>query len=44
MFSLGADSRLYNEGPRRAEIELRESLETVVEDDREQMAVSSVGS
>jgi hypothetical protein len=34
VFSLGSAPRLYNEDPRPAErIELRESLETAVEDD-----------
>jgi hypothetical protein len=33
VFSVGADPRLYNEDPRPAEIESRESLETTVEDD-----------
>jgi hypothetical protein len=33
LFSVGADPRLYNEDPRPADIELRESLEMVVEDD-----------
>jgi hypothetical protein len=32
-FSDGDSPRLYNEDPRPAEIELRESLETAVEDD-----------
>jgi hypothetical protein len=31
VFSVGAAPRLYNEDPRAAEIELRESLETAVE-------------
>jgi hypothetical protein len=31
VFSVGSTSRLYNEDPRPAEIELRESLQTVVE-------------
>jgi hypothetical protein len=34
VFSVGADQRLYNEDPRLAEIELREILETAVEDDK----------
>jgi hypothetical protein len=33
VFSVGSDPRLYNEDPRLAEIELRVSLETAVEDD-----------
>jgi hypothetical protein len=33
VFSVGADPRLYNEDLRPAEIELRESLETAVEND-----------
>jgi hypothetical protein len=33
VFSVGSDPRLYNEDPRPAEIELRESLEMPVEDD-----------
>jgi hypothetical protein len=33
VFSVGSAPRLYNEDPRRAESELRESLETAVEDD-----------
>jgi hypothetical protein len=33
VFSVGADPRLYNEDPRPAEIKLRESLETAIEDD-----------
>jgi hypothetical protein len=33
VFSVGSDPRLYNEDPRPAEIELRESLEMTVEDD-----------
>jgi hypothetical protein len=32
-FSAGSDPRLYNEDPRPAEIELKESLESAVEDD-----------
>jgi hypothetical protein len=41
MFSIGSDPRLYNEDPRAAEIELRESLEAAVEDDWVQIAKSS---
>jgi hypothetical protein len=33
VFSLGSAPRLYNENPRPAEIEMRESLEAAVEDD-----------
>jgi hypothetical protein len=33
MFSVGSDSRLYNEDSRPVEIDLRESLETAVEGD-----------
>jgi hypothetical protein len=33
VFSVGFDPRLYNKGPRPAEIELRESLETAVAGD-----------
>jgi hypothetical protein len=33
VFSVGSDLRLYNEDPRPTELELRESLETPVEDD-----------
>jgi hypothetical protein len=33
VFSVVSDPRLYNEDPRPAELELRESLETEVEDD-----------
>jgi hypothetical protein len=33
VFSVGAYPRIYNEDPRPAEIELRESLEAAVEDD-----------
>jgi hypothetical protein len=33
VFSVGSDPRLYNGDPRPAEIELKESLETAVEDD-----------
>jgi hypothetical protein len=33
VFSVGSDPRLYNQDPRQAEIELRESLEAEVEDD-----------
>jgi hypothetical protein len=33
MFSVESVPRLYNEGPRSAELQLRESLETAVEDD-----------
>jgi hypothetical protein len=33
VFSVGAEGRLYNEDPKPAEIELRESLKTAVEDD-----------
>jgi hypothetical protein len=33
VFSVGSAPRLYNEDPRPAEIELRESLETRVDDD-----------
>jgi hypothetical protein len=33
VFSVGSTPRLYNEDPKPAEIELRESLETAVEDD-----------
>jgi hypothetical protein len=38
----GSAPRLYNKDPRPAEEWLRESLETVVEDDWEEMATSSV--
>jgi hypothetical protein len=33
VFSVGSYSRLYNKDPKTAESELRESLETAVEDD-----------
>jgi hypothetical protein len=33
VFSVISDPRLYNEDPRPAEIELRQSLEMAVEDD-----------
>jgi hypothetical protein len=33
VFSVGSNPRLYNEDPWPAEIELRKSLETAVEDD-----------
>jgi hypothetical protein len=33
VFSVGSAPRLYNEDPRPAEIELRDPLETAVEDD-----------
>jgi hypothetical protein len=33
VFSVGSDPRLYNKDPRPAELELRKSLEMVVEDD-----------
>jgi hypothetical protein len=33
VFSAEFDPRLYNENPRLTELELRESLETAVEDD-----------
>jgi hypothetical protein len=33
VFSVGPDSRLYNEDPRSAEINLKESLKMAVEDD-----------
>jgi hypothetical protein len=33
VFSVGSAPRLYNEDPRPAELELRESLEIAVEDD-----------
>jgi hypothetical protein len=33
VFSVGSDLRLYKEDPKPAESELRESLETAVEDD-----------
>jgi hypothetical protein len=32
VFSVGFDPRLHKEDPRPAELEMRESLETVVED------------
>jgi hypothetical protein len=35
VLSVGADPRLYNEDPEPAERELREYLETAVEDDGE---------
>jgi hypothetical protein len=33
VFSVGSVPRLYNEDPRPAELELRESLETAIEDE-----------
>jgi hypothetical protein len=33
VFSFGSDQRLYNEVSRPSDLELRESLETAVEDD-----------
>jgi hypothetical protein len=33
VFSVGSDPRLYDEDPRPAEVEFRESLESAVEDD-----------
>jgi hypothetical protein len=33
VFSVGADLRLYNEDPRAAERNLRESLEIAIKDD-----------
>jgi hypothetical protein len=38
VFSVGSAPRLYNEDPRPAEIELRESPEIAVEDDSEEIA------
>jgi hypothetical protein len=43
MFSIGSAPRLYNEVPRPAEIELRESLEIAVEDNWVQMARKELG-
>jgi hypothetical protein len=42
VFSVGANTRLYKEDPRSAEIELRETLETEVKDDSEENATNSV--
>jgi hypothetical protein len=42
VFSVESAPRLYNGDPRPAEWELRESLETAVEDDWEEMPMSSV--
>jgi hypothetical protein len=41
VFYFGSAPRLHNEDPKPAEKELRESLETAVEDDWEEMATSS---
>jgi hypothetical protein len=38
VFSVGSVPRLHNEYPSSAEIQVRESLEVAVEDDREEMA------
>jgi hypothetical protein len=43
VFSVGSAPRLYNEDPRPAEEQLRESLETAVEDVGEQMARKVLG-
>jgi hypothetical protein len=43
VFSGGADPRLYNEDYRPAESELRESLETAVKNDGEEMASKELG-
>jgi hypothetical protein len=41
VISVESDPRLYKEYPRPAEIELRVSLETAVEDDSEEVATGS---
>jgi hypothetical protein len=38
VFSVGSSPRLYDEDPKPAEIKLRKSLETAVEDDWEEVA------
>jgi hypothetical protein len=43
VFSVGSDMWLYNENPRPADIELRESPETAVEDECEEMARKELG-
>jgi hypothetical protein len=43
VFSVGSIPKLYNEDPRLAEIELRESLESAVENDGEEMARKELG-
>jgi hypothetical protein len=43
MFSVRADPRLYNEDPRAAELELRESLETAIGDNGEEMSRKELG-
>jgi hypothetical protein len=42
VFSVGSAPGLYKEDPSPAKIELRESLQTAVEDDLEEMTTSSV--
>jgi hypothetical protein len=42
VFSVGADPRPYNEDPRPAELELKESLEMAVEDGQEEMAIRNL--
>jgi hypothetical protein len=42
VFYIGSAPRLYNEDPRPAETELRESLEMADEDDWEEMVTISV--
>jgi hypothetical protein len=42
VFSVGSTPRLHNEDSRPAEIKLRESLETAVEDDSEQMGKKGI--
>jgi hypothetical protein len=43
VFSIGSAPILYDEDPRSAEIELRESREMTVEDDSEEMARNECG-
>jgi hypothetical protein len=43
VFSAGSDLMLYNEDPRPAEIELRETLEMAVVDDWEELAKEELG-
>jgi hypothetical protein len=43
VFSVGSALKLYNEDPRPAELELRESPEMAVEDDLEEIARKQLG-
>jgi hypothetical protein len=43
VFSVGSITKLYNEDPRPAETELKESLESAVENDGKEMARKELG-